>query len=168
VTCDQLPYSLLFRAIEYEIQPLCVQKGVSILCYSPLLHGLLAGKYASPSEVPDGRGRTRHFSNNRSGTRHTETGCEAEVFEAIAAVRQIAANAGRSLAEVSAAWVLHQPAVSAIISGARKPEQIQETAAAAALQLEPTTLQALQAATEAVKQILGSNPDMWLSESRYR
>lgn len=168
IPCDQLPYSLLFRAIEYKIQPLCVQEGVGILCYSPLLHGLLAGKYVSPADVPDGRGRTRHFSRDRSGTRHGEAGCETEVFQAIDAVRQVAARIDQSLAHVSAAWVLHQPAVTAIIAGARKPEQIRETAAAAALHFDHATLLDLQAVTETVKHILGPNPDMWLSESRFR
>ena len=69
---------------------------------------------------------------------------------------------------VAVAWVLHQPGVAAAIVGARQPEQIQQMAAAADLRLEPDTLQKLNAATESVKQILGANPDMWMTESRFR
>jgi len=168
VISDQLPYSLLFRAIEYEIQPLCVREQVSILCYSALLHGLLADKYQSPADVPDGRGRTRHFSKKRSGTRHNEDGCEDEVFSALVQIRKIATDIGYPMAQVSAAWVLQQPAVASVIAGARQPEQIRETAMAADLHLDPPVIQKLNAATEQVKQILGSNPDMWSTESRFR
>ncbi|MHB9046056.1 MAG: aldo/keto reductase, partial [Pirellulales bacterium] len=59
---DQLPYSLLTRAIEYEVLPRCRQRGVGVLCYSPLLLGLLSGKYADADSVPDGRARTRPIS----------------------------------------------------------------------------------------------------------
>jgi aryl-alcohol dehydrogenase-like predicted oxidoreductase len=168
VASDQLPYSLLFRAIEYEVLPLCVEKQVGVLCYSTLLHGLLAGKYKSAVEVPDGRARTRHFSENRSGTKHGEAGCETDLFAAIEQIRQIAAGIGQKMSSVSTAWVLRQPGVASVIAGARQPEQIKETARAVDLVLDPATLQKLDAATEQVKQILGPNPDMWNSESRFR
>ena len=165
---NQLPYSLLFRAIEYEVQPLCVKADVGIMCYSTLLHGLLAGKYQSPADVPDGRGRTRHFSKKRSGTRHGEDGCETEMFATIDQIRQIAAGIGQPMPLVAVAWVLQQPGVSAAIVGARQPEQIQQMAAAADLELDSETIQRLNDATELVKLALGANPDMWMSESRFR
>src|SRR5688572_16303720 len=54
-TTNQLPYSLLSRAIEFEIVPACREAGVGVLCYSPLLFGLLAGGYERADQVPDGR-----------------------------------------------------------------------------------------------------------------
>ena len=66
---NQMPYSLLWRAIEYAIQPLCLARGIGILAYSPLAQGLLAGRFKSPEEVPDGRARTRLFSQTRPQTR---------------------------------------------------------------------------------------------------
>jgi aryl-alcohol dehydrogenase-like predicted oxidoreductase len=168
VATNQLPYSLLFRAIEYQIQPLCVQRGVGILCYSALLHGLLADKYATLEDMPDGRARTRHFSKNRPGTRHTEDGCEQETFDALQRIRQIAADINQPVSLVAVAWVLHQPAVTAAIVGARNPQQIRQMAAAAALKLDPETLQKLDDATDPVKKALGLNPDMWDTQSRFR
>ncbi|MBN1978485.1 MAG: aldo/keto reductase [Anaerolineae bacterium] len=167
---DQLPYSLLWRAIEHEIQPKCVDESIGILCYSPLMQGLLTGKYTSPDEVPDGRARTRHFSKDRPSVRHGEPGCEAETFAAIARVRQISASVGESMAKVSVAWLLAQPGVNAVLAGARKPEQIRETAQAAALTLAPETIEALTEATEKVKQLLGTSPDIWggKAEGRFR
>jgi aryl-alcohol dehydrogenase-like predicted oxidoreductase len=165
---NQLPYSLLWRAIEYEIQPRCVQEGIGILCYSVLLHGLLSGKFASPADVPDGRARTRHFSSKRAQTRHGEGGCETEAFAALEQIRQIAAEIGQPMALVSIAWALEQTGVTAVITGARSPGQISELAAATDFKLEHEAIQRLNAATDQVKQILGTNPDMWMSESRFR
>ena len=168
VATNQLPYSLLFRAIEYQIQPLCVQRGVGILCYSTLLHGLLADKYATLEDMPNGRARTRHFSRNRPGTRHAENGCEQQTYRALKQIRQIAADLNQPVALVAVAWVLHQPAVAAAIVGARNPEQIQQMAAAAELKLDSETIRKLNDATKPVKKALGANPDMWDSDSRFR
>lgn len=168
VVSNQLPYSLLFRAIEFEIQPRCVQEGIGILCYSALLHGLLTGKYASADDVPEGRGRTRHFASSRGQVRHKEPGCESEVFSAIEQIRQVAAGIGEPMGLVSIAWALKQAGVASVIAGGRKPEQIRELAKAVELHLDPPIIQKLNNVTEQVKQILGPNPDMWASESRFR
>ena len=69
---------------------------------------------------------------------------------------------------VSVSWVLHQPGVVAAILGARTPAQIRELTVAADLSLEPEIIQKLTDATELVKQALETNPDMWMSESRFR
>jgi aryl-alcohol dehydrogenase-like predicted oxidoreductase len=72
------------------------------------------------------------------------------------------------MASVALAWLLHQPGVTSVIVGARQPHQIEQTAQAAELQLSTAVLEKLTAATDEVKQKLGSNPDMWQSESRFR
>ena len=168
VVSNQLVYSLLARAIEYEIQPRCVQNSVSILPYSPLAQGLLTGKFRSADEVPPGRARTRHFSRDRSGTRHGEAGCEAETFAAIAALREIAREAGCSMADISLAWLLHQPGVTSVLAGARSPRQIEENVAASDLQLSPAVLERLSEVTGPVKRALGPNADMWQNEANSR
>jgi len=165
---NQLPYSLLWRAVEYQIRQQCVDERIGILCYSPLAQGLLTGKFGSPDEVPAGRARTRHFSKARPQTRHGEAGCEAETFAAIGKIRAMCAEIRRPMAQVALAWLLHQPGVTAVIAGARRPDQIRQTAQAADLELSPETLGELTGATEALKRILGPNPDMWQSESRLR
>lgn len=167
---NQLPYSLLWRAVEHEILPKCIEGDIGILCYSPLMQGLLTGKYASPDDVPEGRARSRHFSKDRPRVRHDESGCEAETFAAIERIRQISASVGESMAEVSLAWLLAQPGVNAVLAGARKPDQIRETAQAADLTLAPETIDALTEATEEVKRLLGTSPDIWggKAEGRFR
>jgi aryl-alcohol dehydrogenase-like predicted oxidoreductase len=165
---NQLPYSLLWRAIEHEIRESCVAAGMGILCYSPLAQGLLTGKFATAAEVPDGRARTRLFSGGRALARHGQAGREEEAFAAIARIQQISAEVGQPMPQVALAWLLHQPGVTSVIAGARRPEQIRETARAAGLALSPEVVQALTEATEPLKQSLGPDPDMWQAESRFR
>ena len=167
---NQLPYSLLSRAIEYAIQQKCIDAGIGILCYSPLAQGLLTGKFSSPDEVPEGRARTRHFSSERPQTRHGEPGCEAETFAALEEIRRISASVHEPMAAVALGWLLHQPGVTSVIAGARHPEQIRQAAHAADLQLSLETIAGLTIASDEVKQMLGPNPDLWQSaaESRSR
>ncbi len=72
------------------------------------------------------------------------------------------------MANVALAWLLKQPGVTSVIAGARRPDQIQQTAQAVDLALSPDTIGRLTEATEEVKRIIGPNPDMWQSESRFR
>ena len=164
---NQLPYSLLWRAIEYELRQRCVDEGIGILCYSPLAQGLLTGKFRSAGDVPDGRARTRLFSGKRSEARHGQAGCEAETFAAIDRIRHICDEIRQPMANVALAWLLHQSGVTSAIAGARRPDQIRQTAQAADLALPPEILTRLTDATEETKRIVGPNPDMWQSESRF-
>ncbi len=162
VEVNQLAYSLLFRAIEYEIAPVCMENHVSIAAYSPLLHGILTGKFASLDEIPDARARTRHFSSARRPlTRHGEPGAEAETAEALRRIRDICDQAGLPMAQVALAWVLAQPGVATVVAGARRPEQVRANAEAASLRLSGDVLEALREATDPLKAKLGPNADMW-------
>jgi myo-inositol catabolism protein IolS len=163
---NQVNYSLLFRAVEHEVRPICLEEEIGILCYSPLCQGLLTGKFAGPDDVPDGRARSRLFSKDRPQARHDEPGCEAEAFRAVAEVRRIAASVGRPAGRVALAWVLAQPGVTSAIAGARSPAQVRENALAADLSLDRETLDGLAAATDEVKTRLGPNIDMWQTDSR--
>lgn len=168
ITTNQVPYSLLWRAIEYDIQPKCIARNVGILAYSPLMQGLLTGKFTSANEVPDSRARTRHFSDERPHARHGETGQEAKTFDAIAAVRKVSQETGLSMVKVALAWVMHQSGVTSVIAGARNPDQIRQNSAAADVELSAEVVETLNQATAELKQAFGPNPDMWQSESRYR
>jgi myo-inositol catabolism protein IolS len=165
---NQLPYSLLGRGIEFEILPKCVTESIGVLCYSPLAQGLLADRFKAPSEVPDGRARTRHFSGSRPHARHGEAGCETETFAALDRVRAISRRIGQPMGNVSLAWLARQPGVCSVVAGARTPAQIRQTAKAGDLSLADEVILELGRATEDVKRLLGPNPDLWQSTSRYR
>ena len=166
VESNQVPYSLLWRAVEYEIAPLCIQSGIGILCYSPLGQGLLTGKFASADAVPEKRARSRLFSKDRRLTRHGEAGCEEATFAAVAEIRKIAAELDRPMGLLSLAWLLHQPGVTSVVAGARNAAQAAENARAADLELSDEVVQRLSRATDAVKTHIGPNADPWEAVSR--
>ena len=167
---NQVPYNLLWRMIEPTILPRCIQDDIGVLVYSPLFHGMLADKYQSPQDVPDGRARSRHFSCERPNTRHGEPGCEVETFEAVSHIREIAQSLDRSMAQVSLAWTVQQAGVTSVIAGARNAEQVASNLSFLDNPLTDDVINDLNDATETLKARLGDNPDMWDGgeNSRYR
>lgn len=168
MTANQLPYSLLWRALEFEIQPDCLAHDTGILCYSPLFNGLLTGKYANPDAVPEGKARPRIFSRDRPQARHQEAGCEAEAFQALDRIRTISEGLGESMVTTSLAWLMGRPGVLSVLAGARNPAQLEDQIRAAEVNLSEPVQAALSEATEQVKAILGANVDMWQTDSRFR
>jgi aryl-alcohol dehydrogenase-like predicted oxidoreductase len=163
---NQLCYSLLWRAVEHDVQPMCVKRGMSILCYSALCQGLLTGKFQSADDVPKGRARTRLFASDRPMSRHHEHNRETMVFAALGEIRAVCREIGRPMGQVALAWLLAQPGVTSVIAGARSAEQARDNAAAGDLKLEEATVARLSKATEALKKDVGPNADMWQTESR--
>lgn len=168
IVTDQLPYNLLWRPIEVEIQPKCLDNNVGLICYSPLAQGLLTGRYTSPDDVPDGLSRSRLFSKDRPLAIHGEAGCEAEAFEAIKEVIRIANRLGEHPAKISLGWVRSRPGIAALLVGARSPEELDLNIPAFEYELPAGIAEELDTATDTVKSKLGSNGDMWSGENRMR
>ena len=168
IVTNQLNFSLLWRVIEKDIQPLCLEHDVGILCYSSLAQGLLTGRYANIDEVPSWLKRTRWYSSEHPGTSHHDAGCEAEIFSALPQIRELADSLKTTMARLSMAWLLQQKGVTSILVGARKPEEVGWNMPALELTLDDATQRQLAAITEPVRQKLGDNCDMWFSESRMR
>ena len=168
IATNQVNFSLLWRVTENEIQPLCREHGVGILCYSSLAQGLLTGRYANIDEVPPYLKRTRWYDGARPDTHHNEPGCEREIFAALPELHALADSLDTSMACLSMAWLLQQDNVTSILVGARKPEEVAWNLPALELTLNDETLRQLAHITEPVKTLLGNNGDMWFSESRMR
>lgn len=166
VKLNQLAYNLLFRAIEYEILPFCVEKGISVACYSPLSEGLLTGKFRHPDQVPEGRARTRHFSKDRPQAVHREEGVEEEAFQVIEEVRKISEETGISMVKLSLSYLLSKKGVEIVVAGARREKQVRENAGASDIVLTEDIVKKLDKISEKVKEKLGKNPDMWRTDSR--
>ena len=166
LSLHQIPYSLFWRACEYEILPKTRELGATGVAYSVLAQGLLTGRYGSASDVPKGLHVTRFYSDGG----HGEAGAEEEVFAAIDELRELAKAEGQSLADLSIQWALAQPGIDVVLTGARTPQEITENAAALDRKASSETLDRMTAIAEAVKQKLGPNPDMWMNtkESRFR
>jgi aryl-alcohol dehydrogenase-like predicted oxidoreductase len=132
---SQPQYSLLHRQPEREVIPLCARNGVSQIVWSPLAQGVLTGKYLPGSRAP---GDSRAASE-RMGHAMSEL-MRPKVLEAVQQLKPLAAEAGCSLAQLALAWVLREPNVASAIVGASRPQQLDETAAAADLEIDPALL----------------------------
>ncbi|MDP9727923.1 aldo/keto reductase [Alicyclobacillus sp. TC] len=127
-------YSLADRTIEQELIPMCVSEGVGIIPYFPLAGGILTGKYTKDSTPQGSRAeKDPNFAKKLDDSR-IELGNQ---------VAQLAEKLGATATTLSLAWLLHQPAVSTVIVGATKVEQLEQNLQAAELELSADTLQTL-------------------------
>jgi aryl-alcohol dehydrogenase-like predicted oxidoreductase len=136
-------YSLLFREIERELLPLALEEGLGVIPYNPLAGGLLTGKYKKGSAPADG---TR-FTLGTAAERYQERYWNDRAFDTVGQLAKVADDAGVPLATLSIAWVLANPAITAPLLGASRPEQLDATLAAASYQLAPDLKQKLDALT---------------------
>ncbi len=137
----QNPYSLLNRGLETEMFPLVRSLGLGIMAYAPLGTGLLSGAYAADGPPPpDSLWGTRR----RTSFAQTVQGRPSEV---LAAVHDVSARSGASVAQVALRWVLSHPEVTVAISGADNENQIEENVGAISASLEPEDLQQLTEAS---------------------
>jgi aryl-alcohol dehydrogenase-like predicted oxidoreductase len=166
IISDQIGYSLLFRAIEFEMLPFLREKKLGVLTYSALMQGLLSGKYSSPEDFPAGRKRTRHFSTENPNARHGEAGHEELVFSTIAALKAIAGEAGLSLPHCGIGWVLAQPGISTVIIGSGNEKQLTENLRFVEEGLPADVIAGLTRVSEELKRAMGPNADLWQGESR--
>ncbi|MCX5388288.1 aldo/keto reductase [Streptomyces sp. NBC_00083] len=139
----QIEYSLIERTGERDLIPMAREMGLGVVPYSPLGGGLLTGKYgradlADPDPGPGGSTRGRH---------NAALGMLTERNLAIAdTLREVAAELGRTPAQVGLAWTLHNPAVTAPVIGARTTAQLADNLGALDVELEDTHLARLDAA----------------------
>lgn len=164
---NQVPYSLLWRGIEFELLPLCRRLDIRILAYSPLMQGLLTGKFHSASEVPQGRARTKHFAASRNPMiRHGGDGYETLTFEAVNTIRLICAKFGISMSVAALACLLGREGVASVLPGARNSAQARQNAEVLQANLSKDAIGMLFAATDKLKAEIGGEIDLWADESR--
>jgi aryl-alcohol dehydrogenase (NADP+) len=136
-------YNLLFREFERELFPLCLEEGIGVIPYNPLAGGMLSGKHARGQSPAEG---TR-FTISNAGAMYQERYWHQREFDAVEAFQQIAKRAGLKPATLAVAWVLAQPAVTAPILGASRPDQLDDTLAAVDVKLEDDMLHELDELT---------------------
>lgn len=117
VSMVQISYNLLDTAAATDILPLCRERGVAVVAYSPLARGLLTGKYASGSAFGPADNRSRHPYVTQSDWR--------EWPSVATRLAEIAASVGCTAAELAVNWVLATEGISAALVGAKRPEQIE-------------------------------------------
>lgn len=126
-------YSIMDRAIEEEMIPLCSQYGVGILPYYPLANGFLTGKYKRSQEAPKG---TRLSEDDRG--MFTDNN-----FDLLEKLEQFCIERKHSVLELAFSWLLAKPEISSVIAGATKVEQVIQNSRAVEWQLSSQDLEAL-------------------------
>jgi aryl-alcohol dehydrogenase-like predicted oxidoreductase len=138
---SQPQYSMIWRAPEAEVIPLCEREQISQIVWSPLAQGVLTGKYL-PGEPPPSDSRAA--SDSMSG--FIDRLIAPPVLEAVQRLRPVAEGAGLTMAQLALAWVLRQGNVASAIVGASRPEQVHANASASGIVLDEATLAAIDAA----------------------
>ena len=133
----QAYYTLAGRDLEREIVPMLQSEGLGLMVWSPLAGGLLSGKYRQGGAEAGSRRQSFDFPPvNRA---------RADVV--IDAMRPIAEARGVSVAQVALAWLLHQPQVTSVIVGAKRPDQLADNVGATTLALSADELKVLDEAS---------------------
>jgi aryl-alcohol dehydrogenase-like predicted oxidoreductase len=135
--CEQPPYSMLVRGIEYDVLPTCEKYGIAVIPWSPLGGGWLSGRWRKDADAED---LTSHRAN-RIPTRYDLTlPGNQQKLDAADALAQVAEDAGMSLVHLAVAWVLNNPAVTSAIIGPRTMEQLTTQLGAADVTLDSDLL----------------------------
>jgi len=137
----QMQYSLTERTIEREILPYARAHGLLTTAWSPLSGGMLTGKYGTGSERISAAGSRRENGGLRD---HFLT---ARNFDIAAVVKSVAAETGRSMAQVALAWLRHEDPDIVPIIGARSVSQLEDNLASMDLDLNQEQLERLNAAS---------------------
>ena len=135
---SQPEYSMLWRKPEAEIIPLCAREGIGQIVWSPLAQGILTGKYrAGSTPPPDSRAASKKMGAMMGRWR------DDDVLAAVDRLRPIADGLGLPMAHLALAWVLREPNVASAITGASRPEQVAQNAAASGVTLDDDVLVAV-------------------------
>jgi aryl-alcohol dehydrogenase-like predicted oxidoreductase len=135
----QIEYSLMERTVERELVPMAKALNLGVLAWSPLAGGVLTGKYHGEGKADGGR-----MTNERLKAFLPE---EQRVAPIISAVKSVAEQTGRGMAQVALAWLRHRTVPVIPIIGARKVSQLQDNLASLDLELSTKQLKSLDDAS---------------------
>jgi aryl-alcohol dehydrogenase-like predicted oxidoreductase len=122
VAAVQPPYNMLQRQIEADLVPYCRERNIALCIYWPLLKGLLAGKLPRDHVFPSSDGRAKYpMFQGQEWQRNQDL---------LDDLRSIAASSGKTVAQLVVQWTLAQPGITSALCGAKRPDQILESAAA--------------------------------------
>ncbi|MBK9137338.1 MAG: aldo/keto reductase [Verrucomicrobia bacterium] len=135
IVSDQFRYSMLYRAPERDVLPLCAQKGLATLTYMSLEQGLLTGKVGMDRVFSPGEFRT-----NAAWNPWFLPANRRRVLDLLAGWKDLTDKYACTLAQLVIAWTAAQPGVTHVLAGGRNSAQVTENARAGELTLEPADL----------------------------
>ena len=148
----QPPYSLLWRQVEADAQPYCVENNISIIAYSSLAQGILTGKFGSDPQFAEG--------DHRKDNRLFQSPHWERVKAVLEQLQPFTEKYDCSLGQLAIAWLIQQPQTNAIV-GARNFQQVIQNAEAGELNLTSTDIKEIGLISEQVTQHFDNNPVMW-------
>lgn len=143
IVSNQVPYSMIHRAIEKDIQPQAVAKGMSVIPYSPLQRGLLTGKIK------------RDHKFNAGDTRENNKYYKPENIDRTNAflqkIKPVADGYGVSLAQLVINWTTRQSAMDCVLVGARDEKQVLENVKSLSFKLTDSEVESIRQSAEALR-----------------
>ena len=124
---NQPPYSMLKRDIEKDVVPFCIEHNIALIVYSPLQRGILSGKVTMDRTFPKTDARSSAAIYRPENSRR--------VLDFLDKLKPIAEGHNATLAQLVLNWTMHRPGITAVLSGARNPGQVEENIKAAELEL---------------------------------
>ena len=118
--CEQPPYSILVRGVEADVLPTCLRHGMGVIPWSPLAGGWLSGRYRANEDLP-----ASHRADRIPARYDMSLPGNQRKLEAADALARLAEEAGMTLIELSIAFVVRHPAVTAAIIGPRTMEHLE-------------------------------------------
>ena len=143
IVSNQVPYSLIHRGIEKEIVPQALQKGMSIIPYSPLQRGLLTGKIK--------RGHKFNAGDTREGNRFYKPENIDRVNDLLQNIKPIADAHNATLAQLIINWTVRQPVMDCVLVGARDEVQVMDNVKALSFTLSESELKKIRDYAENLK-----------------
>jgi aryl-alcohol dehydrogenase-like predicted oxidoreductase len=134
----QAYYSLAGRELEREIVPMLLDQKVGLLVWSPLAGGFLSGKFTREGTLDE--------TARRSKFTFPPVNLE-KMYDVIDRMRELGARLNATVAQVALAWLLHQPAVTSVIIGARNNAQLQDNLGSVDVKLDDADLEKLNQAS---------------------
>jgi len=135
---SQPEYSMLWRKAEAEVIPLCRREGIGQVVWSPLAQGALTGKYKPGSPPPADSRAASHKMGTMMGRFRND-----DVLAAVQRLRPMADDLGLTMAQLALAWVLQEENVASAITGATRPDQIDDNVGASGVALDEGVLAAI-------------------------
>ncbi len=137
----QAYYSLLDREFEWELMPLALDQNVGTIVWSPLSSGRLSGKFRRDHPMPQDNRMTQ------GGAHGPATNFE-KLYKIVDCLDEVAAETGKTVAQVALNWLLQRPTVVNLVIGARNEQQLKENLGAVGWNLSTAQIKRLDAASQ--------------------
>jgi myo-inositol catabolism protein IolS len=142
IDAHQLGYNLLWRHTETEIIPYCRRRGIAVIAYSALAHGILTGKYGPKPEIAPG--------DQRHSILPFRADIWPHVYAGVDTLKGIAADLALPLPTLAIRWILARPGIASVVVGARNRAQSAANLAALAPAISPDAFARMTAISDAI------------------